>query len=286
MAYRKRYARKRRFASRTKRRYRKRSTHKRRRRAIRPELKTQQFRRTDYSIPTVSSNEFNNGVSVVSPGVNDISQIVFEQGVGQGHRIGNRIEVKSAYLNLQIKQAHLFDATFNYNPVPLYVTAWVVSIKPGHSDTLDNLYAIIVNSFFQAGNQSTGFIGRLGDLTMVPNKDMVTVHNKRTFKLGFAQYVSGWGTNAPNNVSQQWANNDFGLTKLIRMRLKFNRILRFNDGNNRPNMRNQYLFFTTARLDGELTTTGPNTDPETDYSLNGPKPITVNYNVTINYTDV
>lgn len=281
MAYRKRYARKRRFASRTKRRYRKRSTHKRRRRAIRPELKTEQFRRQDFALAPVSSNDFSLGVSVVNPGVNDISQIVINQGVGQGQRIGNRIEVKAAYLNLQIKQAHLFDATLNYNPVPLYVTAWVVSIKPGHTDNLDNLYAIIVNSFFQAGNESTGFTGKLIDLTMVPNKDMVTVHNKRTFKLGFAQYVSAYATNSAANNAQQWANNDFGLTKLIRMRLKFNRILRFNDGSNRPNMRNQYLFFTTARLDGELTTTSGPT-----YSLNGPKPIVVNYNVTLNYTDV
>lgn len=279
MAYRKRYARKRRFASRTKRRYRKRSTHKRRRRAIRPEIKTEQFRRQEFAIAPVSSNDFQNGISKVNPGVDDLSQIVIYQGYGQGHRIGNRIEVKAAYLNLQIKQAHLYDATFNYNPVPLYVTAWVVSIKPGHTDTPDNLYAIIVNSFFQAGNESTGFTGKLIDLTMVPNKDMVNIHNKRTFKLGFAQYVSAFGTGQPNNNAQQWANNDFGLTKLIRMRLKFNRILRFNDGTNRPNMRNQYLFFTTARLDGELTTTLLG-------NVNGPKPIVINYNVTLNYTDI
>lgn len=279
MAYRKRYARKRRFASRTKRRYRKRSTHKRRRRATRPEVKTEQFRKQDVGIPPVSSNDFSLGVNVVNPGVNDISQIVISQGVGQGHRIGNRIEVKNAYLNLQIKQSNLFDTTLNYNPVPLYVTAWVVSIKPGHSDNLDNLYAIMVNSFFQAGNESTGFTGRLIDLTMIPNKDMVTVHNKRTFKLGFAQYVSGYAVNSAANNAQQWANNDFGLTKLIRMRLKFPRLLRFNDGTNRPNMRNQYLFFTTARLDGELSTTSLG-------NLNGPKPIVVNYNVTLNYTDI
>lgn len=279
MAYRKRYARKRRFASRTKRRYRKRSTHKRRRRATRPELKTEQFRKQDVGIAPVSSNDWANGVNIVNPGVNDVSQIVISQGVGQGHRIGNRIEVKNAYLNLQIKQSNLFDTTLNYNPVPLYVTAWVVSIKPGHSDTLDNLYAIMVNSFFQAGNESTGFTGRLIDLTMVPNKDMVTVHNKRTFKLGFAQYVSSYAVNSPANNAQQWANNDFGLTKLIRMRLKFPRLLRFNDGTNRPNMRNQYLFFTTARLDGELSMTSLS-------NLNGPKPIVVNYNVTLNYTDI
>lgn len=281
MAYRKRYARKRRFASRTKRRYRKRSAPKRRRRAIRPEVKTEQFRRQAYAVPPVSSNDFQSGIKPVNPGIDDLNQIVISQGVGQGSRIGNRIEVKGAYLNLQIQQSNLYDTTLNYNPVPLYVTAWIVSLKEGHTDNPDNLYAVIVNSFFEAGNESTGFTGRLVDLTMVPNKNLVTVHNKRTFKLGFAQYVSAFGVNAAPNGSQQWANNDFGLTKLIRMRLKFKRIMRFNDGSNRPNMRNQYLFFTTARLDNELSQTGGAVP-----SLNGPKPITVNYNVTINYTDI
>ena len=73
------------------------------------------------------------------------------------------------------------------------VTLWLVKVKPLYDDTLASLENVVNNSFFQQGQVSNGFQSTTVDLTRSPNSDTVTVLKKRTFNIGAAQYISGFG---------------------------------------------------------------------------------------------
>jgi len=230
------------------------------------------------------SNEHSLCIKELNPGdgTTTHSTLVIGQGDGQAQRTGNVITTCGGMLRGVVRINTAWNTTTNYNPCPVHVCLWIVSMKKHFTDQLSTLNTIISNSFFEYGNLSQGFDGSMNDLVKVPNSATVTVYKKRVFKLGAASYYSGTGSSAPNNNQQRYENNDAVMSQMFRINLS--KILpknyRFNDGSDvMTNQRRRWLFFTVHRVD--------NTIPITDgSSTNGPRPAFVHYAFDYRFKDI
>lgn len=247
------------------------------------ETKVANFDLVQQSVYPVTSVDFDAGMCVISPS-NEVKStyqlLLIDQGTGQGNRVGNKISSVSARLRGVIRPYPLYEATLNYNPCPLFVVLWVVSLAKHLTDSIPTLDGVCSNSFFQDGNVSSGFQGTLVDLTRSVNKQHVVVHGHRVHKIGFAEYASSFGAGLANNNAQRYMNNDFPLCRLFSMKLKFQKNVIFNDNTANPtNMRRWYFFAVPYRVDGDVfkTTTG---------LLNGPVPIYIDYSVDYKFKDI
>lgn len=247
------------------------------------ETKTVQFDLVNQQVYPATSTNFPDGFTIISPS-NEIkggnNLLLIEQGTGQGNRVGNKISTVSATLRGVIRPNILWEAVGNYNPCPMYVVIWVVSLAKHLTDSMSSLDTVCENSFFQDGNVSSGFQGTLVDLTRTVNRQHVRVHTKRVYKLGFSEYQSSFGINGQNNGAQRFMNNDFPLSKIFSIKLRFQRNVTFNDGTTNPtNMRRQYFFMIPYRVDGDVWKTNSG-------QLNGPVPLHVDFAVDYKFKDI
>lgn len=205
------------------------------------------------------------------------------QGTGESDRIGNEIRPTSLVLTGVLRANLAFDNTGNYNPCPLRVTMWLVRIKKHLTDSSTNLEQIVDNTFFQAGNTSSGMFGTTLDLTRTPNNDQIEVQMKKTFLLGASDYVSGFAVNSGNNVSQRYADNGTTISRMFRINLTKHlpKKLMFNDGSNTTpvNARKMWLMITTQRVDGSISQTSLG-------NYTGPVPAFIDYGLDFKYKDV
>ena len=205
------------------------------------------------------------------------------QGTGESDRIGNEIRPTSLMLTGVLRANLAFDNTGNYNPCPLRVTMWIVRIKKHLTDSSTNLEQIVDNTFFQAGNTSSGMFGTTLDLTRTPNPDQITVVMKKTFYLGASDYVSGFAVNSGNNVSQRYADNGTTISRMFRINLTkyLPKKLTFNDGGNTTpvNARKMWFMITTQRIDGSISQTSLG-------NYTGPVPAFIDYGLEMKCKDV
>lgn len=205
------------------------------------------------------------------------------QGSGESDRVGNEIRPISLILTGVLRANLAFDNTGNYNPCPLRVTMWLVRIKKHLTDSSTNLEQIVDNTFFQAGNTSSGMFGTTLDLTRTPNNDQIEVQMKKTFLLGASDYVSGFAVNSGNNVSQRYADNGTTISRMFRINLSkyLPKKLMFNDGSNTTpvNARKMWLMITTQRVDGSISQTSLG-------NYTGPVPAFIDYGLDFKYKDV
>lgn len=205
------------------------------------------------------------------------------QGTGESDRIGNEIRPTGLYLTGVLRANLAFDNTTNYNPCPLRVTMWLVRIKKHLTDSSTNLEQIVDNTFFNAGNTSSGMFGTTLDLTRTPNPDQITVVMKKTFLLGASDYVSGFAVNSGNNVSQRYADNGTTISRMFRIDLTkyLPKKLIFNDGGNTTpvNARKMWLMISTQRVDGSISQTLLG-------NYTGPIPAYIDYGLDFKYKDV
>lgn len=251
------------------------------------ETKVVNFFQQSRPLYNIQSTTWVNSVLILTPessgGANTCYTI--PQGQGQGNRIGNEIRLKKCYLTGVVRCNQTFDTTINYNPCPLRVTMWIVSINKHLADSVSNLDILVdptTGSFFQQGSSSTGFQGDTADLTKMVNTDVVRVHKKRTFMLGMGNYVSGFAINNGANVAQQFNNNDASYSQMFRVDITkmLPTSYRFNDGSDTPtNVRKRYLMFTCQRVDGGLSTTSTG-------SVTGPVPAFIDIGVNFEYKDI
>jgi len=179
------------------------------------------------------------------------------QGTSQGGRVGNQVRTYKMTMKLALIANPTFGSDTNYNACPLYVTLWVVKLKDHIEDTVTALQGVVQSSFFQNSGATAAFAGDLSDLIKTPNKDQVTVLKRKVYKVGLAQYLSATGNNVSNTASNQYMNNDANIA--VTDTLDFTKfvpsIQKFNDGDNLTTSRRTYLFFTSARCDGQTTVT-------------------------------
>jgi len=168
---------------------------------------------------TLRTLDFNSVISLIS------------QGAGAGQRIGNKIKVQS----LSIRGWLSVGSTFTSAPV--VVKMFVGRLKQS-VNTTDGTYA----NLYQAGNgilppQNTYF-----DILRLVNKDIYTVYNVKTFKLGLA------------SLGASTSNNDFKM--LIPFYVNINKHianLTFNDSTPTPSNFGCYVWFTCVLADGTAT---------------------------------
>jgi len=199
----------------------------------------------------------------------------------QGGRIGNRVTTRSAILKGSIVCNAFYDGTNNYNPQPMFVTMWIVKLKPHLNDDVATLDTVRGSSFFQHGGNAVGFAGSIVDMQKTVNQNHVTLLKKRVFKVGMGNYVSGYGVNTANNANQQYNTNDAVMSKLFKMNITkiMPKAQSFNDGTDITVARRVWMFFSVCRVDGGLIQTSGGYDT-------GTIPVYANIGLEYRYTDV
>lgn len=179
------------------------------------------------------------------------------QGTAQGSRVGNLIRTHKMTMRLALIINPAYGDTTNYNACPLYVTLWVVKLKDHLDDTITTLQNVVQSSFFQNSGATAAFAGDLSDLIKTPNKDQVTVLKRKVYKVGLAEVISASGNNVSNTNSNRFMNNDssMAITDTLDLTKCIPTVQKFNDGDNLTTSRRTYLFFTSARCDGQQTLT-------------------------------
>jgi len=230
--------------------------------------------------PTPSAS-FANQILILTGDSTSNSTYQIQQNSYQGGRIGNKVTTKKCVLKGSVCINSSWDATTNDNPQPLFVTMWIVKLKPHLTDEVSTLDTVVNNSFFQSGSNSVGFAGTMVDMCKTVNAQHITLLKKRVFQLGMAQYMSGTGVSSGNNRNQQYANNDSSQTKLFNMDITklIPKTQSFNDGTNNSVDRRVYLFFSMCRVDGGAITTSLG-------AVTGPIPVYGNIGVEYQYTDM
>lgn len=183
------------------------------------------------------------------------SQLPIIQGVRQDERVGNKIRTKRCKLKV-IMYPKPYNATSNPLPRPQVVTMWCVSAKIGYTSN-SSMATIFDTNFFQDGFTSTGYLSQLIDSISEINSDAITLHWKRSFKLGHStHYAQPNQTTEPYPSNVQYSNNDykmniireFDLTKALK------KTYTFDDTNNTPNDRSTFIIWGIANADGTLFT--------------------------------
>lgn len=135
------------------------------------------------------------------------------QGSGEGNRIGNKVHVSRAILNINLT-SNPYNVSTNATPQPMFVKMWFCKYKPFPTDTVpaNALYGGTAG-FLQVGSTNTGLTGTFADLQYQVNRDLFVVYGQRTFKIAPAVFE---GTGSSPTYGN-YANNDFKLSVLKRI---------------------------------------------------------------------
>lgn len=179
----------------------------------------------------------------------DVTALTFDtivQGVNQQQRVGNEIKIKSVMFRaVAYPVAVTGDPTSSTPPVELQM--WVVSDKRAPKDaTSAEINAIAASNWFQFGSASSAMAGYILDILKVPNHDELTIHKRKTYKVGPSR---------PNWTSVVNTNNDFKLNQKIRVNLTkyFNKKVKYNDNNPlTTNCSKPFICFQALPADGGL----------------------------------
>lgn len=197
---------------------------------------------------------FTGNVFCINPAstATDPKAIVINQGSGEGDRIGNQVTTKQNLFRFcaVLKPWH---STSNPNPRPMYLKAWVVSIRGGqYGTTLADATNLIKSRFFDTGNSYIGFGDNLFDTIRPVNEDVFTVHYTKVFKIGPAQTMASGGGGATPTSAQGYTNNDFKLSVKWTIPLTKYTIknIRYNDTDGSVFNPTKWLFFTMSNADG------------------------------------
>lgn len=189
------------------------------------------------------------------------STISIVQGTSQKARIGNVIRTKRAVLK-GVLVPKLQDPTINPEPRPLEVCMWIFKLKGFAStgslgDTIDGAEYVLENHFFQnatAGGTSEGLTGELMDIIRPVNQDVVQLLYKRVFKVGWSEITNSNQGNIGNN--QRYLNNDFKYNQKFSIDVTkyIPKIIKYNDNDDAPNIRNTYVMICPYNADGIFST--------------------------------
>lgn len=197
-----------------------------------------------------SADFVGNNVFSITPTIGSIEIL---QGDGASERTGNQIRTKSAKMRI-VLYPKKYVTGVNEQPSPTIVTFWCVTPKQGYLNPASMADAFDT-SMWQLNNTSTGYQSQLYDMTIPLNKDLFTVHFKRSYKLGHATMYGSPNAGVGEGLNQaQWANNDYKLNHVINF--DFTRFLpkniKFNDTTAAAASKTVYLICGIARADGSI----------------------------------
>lgn len=152
--------------------------------------------------------------------------MVIAQGTGQGDRVGNKIRVKKAWVNLALT-TNPVDSIYNPNPIPYNVRLVFASNRQS------KVLAPPLANFFQAADSSTAPTGNIYDVISDINRDFVVVKKDVHVKLASQDFASGY---VPTN-------NDYHLNylKTFDITSMIPKVIEYNDSNNTPMTQSTWL---------------------------------------------
>lgn len=158
-------------------------------------------------------------------------------GTSNNQRIGNRVNVRSACLDIIFNQKDyaLITNTFQY---PTYVRIWILKYKLANTTTIDT------STFFNVNGSAIGFQSNTLDMLLDVNPDVFTVYQDKTFLLnGTTQVVSG----------TQYGNGTT-YTRKFRFNVgKHLKSLQYDDAGTVCTNNNLIMFVQPVRADGTST---------------------------------
>lgn len=173
------------------------------------------------------------------------SRLNIVQGLGQGDRIGNAIDVKRARLRLLFTVAP-YNVTTNPTPQPVFIQWYIFSKK------LNAVEGSSLNNFYQTGDSSSAPAGTAQDLLYDVNSDVYTVYKQGRAKIGYAAFV---GTPGGVVGSGYFSNNDSELCALVDVdyTTTMKRRQLFNDTTSSSDTSSVQVAFWTVNQDGTAT---------------------------------
>lgn len=190
------------------------------------------------------------------------------QSLGQGGRVGNLINLRSARFKC-IMYPQGYNVTSNPTPKPLDVGIWIFSVKRGVAGlTVADAWNIFNGSFFGNGNSSNGTVNNIYDLVSDVNKDVLQLHYFRIAKLGANSNILQTGGSAA------LANNDYKYNQILKINLTkyMPKRITFNDTD--ANSTSKQLFMIVSPYNADGTTI-----PSTNF------PLSMYYGVDLVYED-
>lgn len=177
-----------------------------------------------------TSSAFSSQVFPIAPQSNANNGMEITQGVGQGQRVGNTLNIKKLMFRYYIAP-NGYNASSNPQPRPMYIILWVYYDKA--SPTV--IQPLIGSSILQQGNTTVGLTNTPQDFLNPVNSDRWRVLMRKVHKIGYAQ-SSGTG-DLPQY--QSFTNNDFKMAYrgTINMTKWVNKKIKYSDTNNIPNNR-------------------------------------------------
>ena len=201
-----------------------------------------------------------------SNGTNSLYTLI--QGVGQGARSGNVVNLKNAVFRY-IMYPLAYNAVSNPTPKPLIIQMYIFSVRRGVLGlTVADAWNIFNTNIFANGSSSIGTLNNIYDLVSVPNNEVVHMHVRRTLKLGANAGVLQTGGNA------SFSNNDFNYTQYGKINITkyMPKRITFNDGDNNSTSKQLFCVICPYNVDGT-------TIPSTGF------PCAIFYGVDIEYED-
>lgn len=231
------------------------------------EKKTAQLNISGLQLLNISNDNIafeNTNIFCIGPyGSAGIGPIV-SQGVGQGERIGNSINIKKAI----VKGVFYPDTEAEGGPRLVDVNVYILRARTANN--LNDVYQTINTKMFQDGNTDVPLTGVLMDNVLPINKDAVILYKHVIRKVGFQQVtslVSGTGAvTLPNNDYK--VNNHFTIdcTKYV------NKAQKFNDASDFPTNELTWLMFSPVPASNTLSGSGADT-------------VKVSFSISLEYTD-
>lgn len=211
--------------------------------------------------------------------------IDIQQGTAANQRSGNQLSIKSAKMRLVLlPRPYAQSSNPSDSNRPTNVTFMLVSPRLS-SAAPATMCDIFGQSMFQKVGSGTpgvstsiGYTSTLFDTVRSLNKDVITVHWTRTYKIGHDSYNNNLAT---DDGFEYWANNDYKMNKIISFNFTKHipKNIRYNDNTGAAQCRTLYLLVLLAKPDGTSYTALPS--PQF-----GPQPIDMWYKYQINYTDM
>lgn len=242
------------------------------------ERKLKQFSITNYSLSPYNGGDQNLGINTVSMvclspnnigGTYPDADLSIQQGNDTDNRIGSRVQMKSGIARL-FMSANTYDTTYNLYPQPMIVQVFI-----GYDRTSGlGQPSAGLPEFYEVNGVSTAPTGAVLDTFRKINKERYVIFNRRTYKLGNAEYFgSGQGTGG-SLQRQYYTNNDFKLTQ--RATFDYSKHLiktvkYVNDGDTTPSTRQLWMWWIITPMTGGTT--------------GGTRQITLNMEACVKYTD-
>lgn len=242
------------------------------------ERKLKQFTIVNYALSPYNVGDQILGANTVSmvclspnniPGTSPPADLSIQQGVDSDNRIGSRIEMKSGIARLFLS-ASSQDSVYNQYPQPMVVQVFV-----GYDRITSNGQpSASLPQFYEVNGASVPPTGTVLDTFRKINKERYVIFNRRTYKIGNAEYF-GAGSGAQSTVARQYfTNNDYKFTqratfdysKHLIKTVKYS-----DDGDTTPTTRQVWMWWVITPMTGALT--------------GGGRQITLNMETCVKYTD-